>query len=147
MGDGLSADLLEFSEKHRQDFPVIDQGGSLIHSDFKPVNLIWDSKQGLTVLDWEFAHSGDRLMDFSTLIRYYDEIPLNIDLFEKGYCDGGQVLPDRWIQRARVLDFLNYVQLLNSLLERPVMYQHLRDCLILTMSEYHNLDRLIRKRI
>jgi len=145
MGDDLAGRLLRFVQEHRLDFPIAGEGGVLVHSDFKPVNLIWDDENGLTVLDWEFAHSGDPLLDFGTIIRHYNKIPLEISSLERGYTDAGGSLPKRWVQRARVLDFLNYVQLMNSKLDRPKMYEHLIKCIMLTMDEYANLDGILRE--
>lgn len=147
LGDELAKMFQGFVEYHRHDFPKIKEGGTLVHSDFKMVNLLWDDKRGLTVLDWEFAHSGDPLMDFATLIRHFDRIPLDIEALEKGYADGGKVLPQRWIQRARVLDFINYVQLLNSPLLPPKVIDQLKKCLVFTIQSYDNIDTLIKKGI
>ena len=96
-----------------------------MHSDFKPVNLLWSEEGGLTVLDWEFAHIGDRIMDLGILLRYFQDFPLSISYLEKGYCENGGNLPSDWIQRARITDFINIVQLLNVSSERPKLFHNL----------------------
>ncbi|NGX51712.1 MAG: hypothetical protein K1060chlam2_01586, partial [Chlamydiae bacterium] len=63
LGNIRAEKIRNFIEKHKDYFPTIQRGGALVHSDFKPVNLLWDENQGLTVLDWEFAHSGHSLID------------------------------------------------------------------------------------
>lgn len=112
----------------------------LVHSDFKPVNLLWSEASHLTVLDWEFAHSGHAFFDFGILLRHYLDFPLRLKALEKGYREAGGCLPDNWLQVARLLDFVNIIQLLNTPGERPKLFANLIKSAQLTMSSWDNLE-------
>lgn len=132
----------EFAASHRDYFPRISKRGMLVHSDFKPCNLLWND-HNLTVLDWEFAHAGHPLLDFAILLRHYDQLPLQIDVLETAYIAGGGSLPEEWIKRARLTDFCNLVQLMQRVecRELPFLLRSLR----LTMEGWESLDMIIRK--
>jgi aminoglycoside phosphotransferase (APT) family kinase protein len=139
LGDDKAKQMVRFIEEHREYFPIMREGGCLVHSDFKPVNLLWNETAGLTVLDWEFAHSGDGIMDFGILLRHFLDFPLSIPHLEKGYKDNGGNLSSDWIQRARVTDFINVIQLLNDSFERPRLFQSLVKSADYTMENWNNL--------
>jgi aminoglycoside phosphotransferase (APT) family kinase protein len=139
LGQTLSKEMVSFMEDNRHYFPVIERGGCLVHSDFKPVNLLWNELQGLTVLDWEFAHSGDGIMDFGILLRHFKDFSLDISRLENGYQENGGKLSSNWIQRARITDFINIIQLLNTPLERPKLFQSLVDSLNFTLGNWKDL--------
>lgn len=132
LGNRKAEELVAFLNAHQNAFPIIQNGSALVHSDFKPVNLLWDEHDGLTVLDWEFAHIGHPLFDFAILTRHSRDFPLKIASLEEGYHDGGGSLPDDWIQKARITDTVNVVQLLNTPTERPKLFKSLIDSLDLT---------------
>lgn len=136
LGEPLASKTLQFVDTHKDFFPVIGEKSSLVHSDFKPVNLLWSNEDGITVLDWEFAHSGDPLIDFAVLLRHRNDFPLNTDNLEKGYRQEGGSLPEDWIKRASITDIINIVQLLNSTLDRPELY----DFLLMTLEESFFLE-------
>jgi len=144
MGTQLAENVLRFIDEYQNYFPVIGKGGVLVHSDFKPVNLLWNKNKQITVLDWEFAHSGDGLMDFGILLRHYQEFPLDIDQLKKGYEGGGGVLRGDWIQQARITDIVNIVQLLDSPADRPKLYQELLESVNTTINHWDNLKKLIK---
>lgn len=145
MGDERAKSLKAFLVEHRDFFPIISQGGVLVHSDFKPVNLLWDKQKGLTILDWEFAHIGSPLIDFAILIRHFQDFPLSIPRLEKGYNEhGGSVVPD-WIRKARITDIINVVQLLNMEAERPQLFQFLLKSVDFTLLRWSSLDEELRR--
>jgi len=145
LGKVRAMKIIEFIEKHRDFFPVIRGGGCLVHSDFKPVNLLWNIKSGLTVLDWEFAHSGHSLFDFGILIRHFQDFPLNIVSLEKGYLENGGSLSSNWIQQARITDFVNIIQLLNIQANRPKLFTGLIESIDLTIAHWETLPIFIEK--
>jgi len=139
LGEGRSKQMLSFINENRDSFPIICDFGVLVHSDFKPVNLLWDKKDGLTVLDWEFAHSGDRLLDFGILLRHFADFPLRISSLEGGYEANGGHLPSSWIQKARITDFVNIVQMLNARDFRGEFFEFLISSVDFTMDNWERL--------
>jgi len=145
LGETLAKQIIHFMGENREYFFTVQSGGCLVHSDFKPVNLLWDEMQGLTVLDWEFAHSGDGVMDFGILLRHFKDFPLDISQLENGYNENGGKLSSNWIQRARITDFINIIQLLNNPLERPKLFQSLIDSLNFTVRNWKDLRTALEK--
>lgn len=85
----------------------------LVHSDFDPSN-IFVTDDGPFILDWEFAHSGNRLFDFGNMARFESSpsSPLLV-AFLRGYeREGGEIPPDWW-RKAKSVDFLNLLWLLS----------------------------------
>lgn len=147
LGDERASDLKSFLVSHREYFPTIHNGGVLVHSDFKPVNLLWSEQDGLTVLDWEFAHIGHPLLDLGILLRHYQEFPFSLKSFESGYFENGRTLPHDWIRKARITDTINIVQLLNTPTERPRLFRSLLQSIDLTTSKWLSLKDFIRQDI
>jgi len=143
LGDAKAKQVVQFIKEHREYFPVIRDVGCLVHSDFKPVNLLWSEESGLTVLDWEFAHSGAGIMDFGILLRHFQDFPISLSHLEKGYCENGGNLPPDWLQCARITDFINIVQLLNSSSDRPKLFQSLIQNLDSTMERWGKLSEVL----
>ncbi len=139
LGGDRAERVESFIKRHYKYFPIIGDHGCLVHSDFKPVNLLWNEGFGLTILDWEFAHSGDGMIDFGILLRHFRDFPLDLFSLEKGYLEHGGFLQSDWIQRARIVDFINVIQLLNAPSERPVLYQSLIQSLDYTMRYWNSL--------
>ncbi len=145
LGEARAKEVIHFIKEHQDYFPVIQDGSSLVHSDFKPVNLLWDEDEGLTVLDWEFAHSGHGLLDFGILLRHFRDFPLDISYLKKGYKEKGGNLPLDWIQRARITDIINIVQLLNIQSERPQLFRSLIESLDFTMTHWEKLPIILQE--
>ena len=75
--------MLNFMLKNKNFFPWIDSDICLVHSDFKPVNLLYNPHGKITVLDWEFAHAGASILDFAILLRHHEQFPLNVESLQK----------------------------------------------------------------
>lgn len=141
LGENRAKRVLQFMDEHRNYFPIVCNGGTLVHSDFKPVNLLWNNKDGLTVLDWEFAHSGNGLLDFGILLRHFMDFPLNISSLVEGYEKKGGRLPSNWIQKARITDFVNIIQLLNTQSQRNKLFTSLISSVDFTMNHWNQLRK------
>lgn len=141
LGEDRSKLVLRFMDENRDYFPTVDNGGTLVHSDFKPVNLLWSEKGGLTVLDWEFAHSGDGLLDFGILLRHFMDFPLNFSSLIQGYEENGGRLPSNWIQKARIIDYVNIIQLLNTQSQRNKLFTSLISSVDFTMNKWNQLRK------
>lgn len=136
-----------FIIEHQEYFPKIHNGGVLVHSDFKPVNLLWNKESGLTVLDWEFAHIGHPLIDLGILTRHFQEFPFSVKSLEEGYSKHGGILPDNWIQKARITDTINIMQLLDTPTERPQLFKFLIKSINLTVFKWLTLKELIESKL
>lgn len=124
LGEKLFEQVLEFIQKHKACFPIVDDHVCLTHSDFKPVNLLYHTGK-VFVLDWEFAHAGIGILDFSILLRHRSQFPLDITSLTTGYTDFGGTLEDDWFRTALITDFVNTLALLESPSERPKLFLEL----------------------
>ncbi len=84
----------------------------LCHGDFNPSNILLHEGAVSGILDWEFAHAGDRYMDLGNLLRRaprdrHDEI-------RAGYESRGERLPDNWVERAECADVSSHLEFLTS---------------------------------
>lgn len=135
LGHQLVKDMLEFLNKNKTFFPKVDDTVCLIHSDFKPVNLLYKGEK-IFVLDWEFAHAGIGIVDFAILLRYRHQFPCDISALSKGYTDFGGHLPENWFRSALITDFVNIVTLLESPSERPQLFDQLKTSICHTMNNW-----------
>lgn len=96
---------------------------ALTHGDFNATNLHVDEEGELTgVLDWEFAHAGDPLMDLGNLLR--DDPDRNPPLPE-AFTDALLAelrLPSGWRERATFIDVSSALELLSSEADRPATH-------------------------
>ena len=79
-----------------------EEEACLVHGDFNPTNILVRDGTVTAVLDWEFAHAGDRYMDIGNLLRHSD--PARHGEIEAGFADAGHPLPGDWKQRAEGVD-------------------------------------------
>ena len=52
-------------------------------------------------------------------------------------------MPDNWIQKARITDIINVIQLLNTPVERPQLFRFLIKSIDLTMFKWLTIKELI----
>lgn len=73
--DEPSRDAAMVVEWLREHCPDEAGGGSLLHCDFKPDNMLVDpvSRQPVAVVDWDMATTGDPLFDLGVLLAYWVE--------------------------------------------------------------------------
>lgn len=80
ISDNIDGWLSLYREHAQMPIPLIEQGAGwlrehlkptgpsvIVHGDAGPGNALFDPEQGLTVLDWEFAHVGDAAEDWAYL--------------------------------------------------------------------------------
>ena len=89
-----------------------DQGGCLVHGDFNPSNILVKRGRIVAVLDWEFSHSGNPLMDISNLLRntpadFHDEVKRGIEA-------SGVSLPGDWLLRCDYFHLGSYLEFLTT---------------------------------
>lgn len=136
LGDQLADEVVIFMQNHRDFFPIVRENICLTHSDFKPVNLLYNAQGKVFVLDWEFAHAGIGLLDFAILLRHRDQFPYHRESLVQGYKDRGGSLPEEWFRSALITDFVNTLSLLETPSERPQLFQQLKRVIQETMANW-----------
>ncbi len=142
LGPRLVEEAITFIQKNKDFFPIVSDNICLTHSDFKPVNILYTSNKKIFVVDWEFAHAGIGILDFSLLLRDRHQFPLNLAALQKGYLDFGGTLPDEWIRSATITDFVNMATLLETPGERPKLFQELKNAMQHTMHHWDLIPNL-----
>ena len=142
LGDELTDETLKFMQKNKDFFPTVKDNICLTHSDFKPVNLLYNNDGRVFVLDWEFAHAGIGILDFSILLRHRNQFPLDLNALTQGYTDSGGHLPDEWLRSALITDFVNIMTLLDSPPERPNLFRQLKKAIQFTINHWESTSEL-----
>ncbi len=115
IGDELSKRLLKFLQSEAGLLDEWQEDPSLTHADFGASNLLVEKVNGIlklaAVLDWEFAFSGVKLMDFGNLLRApFGSIAGFTDALAEGYLKAGGRLPDRWRQMSLLIDLTAWLE-------------------------------------
>jgi phosphotransferase family enzyme len=145
LGEKLTDEALAFIQENKAFFPTVKNDNiCLTHSDFKPVNLLYTDTKKVFVLDWEFAHAGIGILDFSILLRHRHEFPLDLSALSKGYIACGGHLPDDWLSSAFITDFVNIVTLMDTPPERPNLFHQLKNAIKYTIAHWESTTDLYR---
>lgn len=100
---------------------TIDIYKSLIHGDFRPINMLVNKFDILCILDWEFVNVGHSLADIGQFFRYSMYFG-NSDLkvFETYYnLNAKRKLPDNWFKASKLRDLVNPLQMLCTCVDKP----------------------------
>ena len=104
----LQKPLIRLIQRNAERVSALSSGSRLVHADYKGWNLLTRNNHIAAVLDWEFAYSGNPLVDFGIYLRYSDAYPPEFrNAFAVGYREGGGTLPDDWFELARLQDLTN----------------------------------------
>jgi hypothetical protein len=137
LGEKLADEALAFIQENKAFFPTVKKDNiCLTHSDFKPVNLIYTSSRKVVVLDWEFTHAGIGILDFSILLRYRHQFPLDLSALESSYRHFGGSLSSEWLRSAFITDFVNIVTLMDTPPERPKLFHQLKNVIKSTIDHW-----------
>jgi aminoglycoside phosphotransferase (APT) family kinase protein len=125
MGDELARRLLAYEARCEERWPDEGLEARLVHGDFNPSNIVVRDGEVAAMLDWEFAHAGDTLMDFGNILRRR----ANSDLPEgfapalaEGYrAEGGSLAAD-WRERAAYIDVSSACAFLASAEDKPLVH-------------------------
>ncbi len=143
LGEKLTDKALAFIHENKIFFPTVKNDSiCLTHSDFKPVNLLYTDSRKVFVLDWEFAHAGIGILDFSILLRHRHEFPLDLSALSRGYMTFGGHLPDEWFRSALITDFVNIVTLMETPPERPNLFDQLKNTIQTTIEQWNLIAEL-----
>ena len=145
LGEKLTDEALAFIHENKDFFPTVKNDNiCLTHSDFKPVNLLYTDNRKVFVLDWEFAHAGIGILDFSILLRHRHEFPLDLSVLESSYIHFGGHLPAEWLRSAFITDFVNIVTLMDTPPERPKLFHQLKNAIQSTITHWESTTDLYR---
>ncbi len=145
LGEKLTDEALAFVQENKDFFPTVKKDNiCLTHSDFKPVNLLYKPQGKVSVLDWEFAHAGIGILDFSILLRHRHQFPLDLSALESSYIHFGGILPAEWLRPAFITDFVNIVTLMDTPPERPKLFHQLKNAIKSTIAHWNSPSDLYR---
>lgn len=107
----------------KQEFiPAIKKYKSLVHSDFRPANMLVDKHNQVYFVDWESAWWGYSLVDIGQFFRYIQFFgDSHINLFKKTYSAcANRDIPDNWFELSLFIDLVNLLQLLSIKQDAPL---------------------------
>jgi aminoglycoside phosphotransferase (APT) family kinase protein len=141
LGQEMSRNIAKFTTDHAH---LLDDKGnqsSLVHSDFNPLNILIQ-KEGNSVnvtgiLDWEFSFSNSPLIDVGNMLRYENiQESSFIKPFILSYLDNGGVLPQKWLQKAKLMDIIALLDLANKKDCGDIRLRDIKGLLSKTMVEW-----------
>lgn len=141
LGSAMVHDIRQFVTEQSHLLDHIGNQSSLIHSDFNPLNILiekdGDSIQVTGILDWEFTFSHSPLIDIGNMLRYEKVQESSfIRPFILSYLNNGGVLPQKWLQKAKLLDVIALCDLANKENCGEVRLSDIKELLRKTMSEW-----------
>lgn len=109
-----------------QRWPELHKLSQLVHSDFNPSNImVVEDGAALRVsaiLDWEFAHAGEPMMDLGNLLRLrpqWQPPPSFSEALEHGARAAGACWHPEWRQQAAYIDLSSALEFLSSVKDKP----------------------------
>lgn len=106
----------------KQEFvSIIDSYKSLVHSDFRPANMLVDKYNQVYFVDWEGVWWGYTLVDIGQFFRYIKFFnDTHINFFKQTYNTfANRKIPDNWFDLSLFIDLVNPLQLLSINQETP----------------------------
>ncbi|WP_188456733.1 phosphotransferase family protein [Virgibacillus oceani] len=115
----LAKRIYQFAKKHAHLIDCLNTQNSLVHGDFNPLNILAEtSTRSISItglLDWEYAFSGTPLMDIGNMLRYEDVRHTQfLASFILSYQNNRGILPEKWLQKAKLLDLIALCSLLDK---------------------------------
>jgi aminoglycoside phosphotransferase (APT) family kinase protein len=146
LGPMLTERLWQFVNEHAAYLDVLDNAASLVHSDYKGMNILVQNDHNRwhvsAVLDWEFAFAGSPFFDIGNMLRFDYLHPANYSSeFIRGYQDHGGQLPAHWKKTARLVDLTALCEFMTNPQSRGVMSQEIPGLIARTMEQWNNLDQ------
>ena len=131
MGKGLHGAMQAWLTQREELLRDLDHQTQLIHCDFNGKNILVQNQgdQWITaaVLDWEFACSGDPLVDLGNFFRFEEQLPAPLkSAFVQGYEGESGALPTDWRVLAGILDVAAMLGFLISDREMPNSFKTAR---------------------
>ncbi|RIW28935.1 aminoglycoside phosphotransferase family protein [Bacillus salacetis] len=141
LGTEMISSIKKFTSGQAHLVDDIGNQSSLIHSDFNPLNILIQ-KEGSSInitgiLDWEFSFSNSPLIDIGNMLRYENiQESSFIEPFIVSYLANGGVLPEKWLQKAKLLDSIALLDLVNKSDCGEVRLRDIKGLLNKTMLEW-----------
>lgn len=137
LGPRLTERLLRFVDDNAHRMKTVSIRAHLLHSDYKPWNLLVAGPEVAAVLDWEFAFSGWPLNDVGIYLRHSASLPpAYLDGFIGGYVDAGGELPADWRRLARLIDLISLCYFLERPEEDPAVVRDVRPLIETTLNDF-----------
>jgi Ser/Thr protein kinase RdoA (MazF antagonist) len=119
LGERLRDRMWRFVSEHHAAIDLLDAERTLVHADFDGSNVLIEQRgQDFVVsgvIDWEYALSGPRVMDLSSILRYPENLPAGFEsALVAGFTAEGGTLQEDWLILARFVDMLAYCAFLNK---------------------------------
>ncbi len=117
-----------------------ERGSCLVHGDYNRQNILIqkNAKEGwevTSILDWEFALSGNPLMDVGNFLR--PSLFHNYQTqFAEGYTSCGGYLEKDWLKKATLLDFLSMMEFLRLDRDAPELFTRVNEWMRKTMQQW-----------
>ena len=147
LGTELCNEVLKFSQKNSHLINQLGEQNFLVHSDFNPLNIFVEERDSNInisgILDWEYAFSGSPLIDIGNFLRY-ENVNSSKLLYEFiiSYQDNGGYLPDKWLQKARLLDLISLCGLLDMKECGEVRAKDIKRLILNTMEEWDSYETI-----
>ena len=115
LGPDLARRLSDLIARNASRVDPLRSEAYLVHSDFKPWNMLARDRHVAAVLDWEGSFAGSRLFDVGIFLRYSASLPPSyLPAFLDGYRAAGGELPDDWYAVTRLTDLINLLYFLED---------------------------------
>lgn len=150
LGEATSTRLRQMLAEGAQ---YLKQGGEqsslahLVHSDFQDSNIllrreastggssVWKTA---AIVDWEWAHAGDPLLDIAILLRYDLRLPSAFEPnFIASFAQHGGKLPAEWKKISKLYDLINLCEFLNSPDKRGTMVEDVKALVLETIARWY----------
>lgn len=126
------------TDKQKQLYEI-DKHICLIHSDFRPANMLMDTYNNVWIVDWEYSGYGHKLADIGQFFRYsYLFEEKQIKRFEGIYNRYANIkLPVEWYKLSKLRDLANPLQMLGATEDCPQKYADLKNIVLSTLAFFN----------
>ena len=116
LGVELSEKVEGYLIKNRRNMKRLENKVSLVHNDFRPINIIIDSQNNPYIIDWEGAMAAHSIGDIGQFLRFKEQVGEEEErAFIRGYNEvADKKLPDDYKKLAKLADMVNLIQMLNN---------------------------------